>query len=72
MSKFNPAEWITLEQVANMLGLDERYCRNSIRDGYLRGKIGYVGVTGRNYRYNLADVEALLEQATVPAKRENR
>ena len=61
--------WISLEEVARILDLDVVYCRNSIRKGFLKGKISYRSVSGRNFKYRLHDVEVLLEKATVPARK---
>jgi hypothetical protein len=61
--------FVSLEEAARILSLDKRYAGISLRKGYLKGKVGYRGNSGRNYRYSYNDLMKLLEQTTVPAKR---
>jgi YD repeat-containing protein len=61
--------YVTLQEAAKMLGLSERYAGESIRNGYLKGKIGYKSASGRYHRYNYNDLLRVVEQATVPARR---
>lgn len=61
--------FVSVEEAARMLGLEKRYAGESIRKGFLKGKIAYRSVSGRFYKYSYADLLRVQEQATVPAKR---
>lgn len=63
----NPSEWVGGEAAAQILGLEKKYFSRSVKSGYLKGRITYRSVTGKNYQYLLSDIEKLLEQATVPS-----
>lgn len=62
-------QWVTLEQAAHMLGLKKAYASQCLRKGFLKGKVAFRSHSGRNFQYNLKDLNVLVEQATVPSKK---